>query len=69
MSSESGGDSEWEELQKQDDFKLMTPTEQAKTAQIRKINKRVDELVEVLDVCIADLQEESRHLNKLKHAL
>jgi len=29
----------------------------------------VDELIEVLDVCIADLQQDSKALNKLKNSL
>ena len=33
------------------------------------INKRVDELIEVLDQCIADLQSDSKALNKLKNSL
>jgi len=33
------------------------------------INKRMDELMEVLDQCIADLHAESKILGKLKNAL
>lgn len=33
------------------------------------INKRMDELMEVLDQCIADLHAESKILSKLKNAL
>lgn len=33
------------------------------------INKRMDELIEVLDQCIADLHADSKTLSKLKNSL
>lgn len=33
------------------------------------VNKRLDELIEVLDLCAADLQADSKALSKLKNSL
>ncbi len=38
-------------------------------AKLKMINERLDGLVEVLDQCVADMQNDSKALSKVKNAL
>eukprot|EP00347_Sterkiella_histriomuscorum_P009407 403341333 len=49
--------------------KNLTDKERKQRARVLMINKRVDELLEVLDQCIADMQSDSKALSKLKNSL
>ena len=79
MSSDSGNETEqWKSVamgNASDLFydeikdKNLTNEEKKQRARCICINKRVDELLEVLDQCIADSSSDSKALNKLKTSL
>ena len=56
-------------LEEQMQAKGMSDRERKSRMKMALVNKRLDELIEVLDACVADLHAESKALSKLKNSL